>query len=506
MPATPTSAFLAVDLGSSSGRVMLGILDADRQRMSVREVARFANRPVSLPEGLGWDLDALREGVLDGLAGGCAAAASAGAPLRGIGIDSWGVDYVRRTADGGLRAFARHHRDVDPAFAAATSAGRDPASDYAATGVLDQAINTAHQLRQDARDVVGAADDTILLIADAFVHVLTGTIAAERSLASTTALLDRSRDEWSAGLTEQVRGVLPPLVDAGDLAGLTTPEITARIGAAGPVPVWFVSAHDTAAAFSAVTAAARPEGRFTAVIACGSWAVAGVALPAPLLTESARRRGFTQEIGAEGATLLVQNLSGMWLLQQAAREWAAEDGLDDGSAASLGDLLDAAAASHYEGRFDPADPSLHAPGGLLERLVVRCTADAGAPPSSRADLARAILASLASAYARTVAEVEGLTGREVHEIRLVGGGARGDLLPALTAEATGRPVTAGPAEASVRGVLLQLCVAAGDLADLDAARTLEIDDGEAAPRVFPPGDAGGLAQPATAPSLIGGAP
>lgn len=505
MPATPNAAFLAVDLGSSTGRVMLGILDVPRQRMTVREVARFANRPVVMPEGLGWDLDALREGVLDGLADGCAAAASVGAGLRGIGVDSWGVDYVRRRADGGLRPFARHHRDVDAAFAATTSAGRDLAADYASTGVLDQAINTAHQLRQDARDGIGGPDDTILPIADALVFLLTGTVAAERSLASTTALVDRARGDWSPGLSSGIRGVLPPLVDAGGHAGCTTPDVTARIGAPEPVPVWFVTAHDTAAAFSAVTAAARPEDPLTMVVACGSWAVAGVALPAALLTESARRFGFTQEIGAEGATLLVRNLSGMWLLQQATREWAAEDGRDEDPAAVLRHLLDAAADSRYAGRFDPADPGLQAPGGLVQRLVAPCAADAGARPSSRADLVRAILASLASAYARAVADVEEVTGRPVADIRLVGGGARGDLLCTLTAEAAGRPLTAGPAEASVRGVLLQLAVAAGDLPDLAAARTLEFDDGEGAPRLFPAPTAASLARPGTAESHIGGA-
>src|SRR3546814_13927265 len=138
---------------------MLGILDAERQRMSVREVARFANLPVSMPAGLGWDLDALREGVLDGLADGCVAAASVGASLRGIGVDSWGVDYVRRRADGGIRPFARHHRDIDAAFAAATSAGRDPAADSATTGVLDPETHTAPQPRPEQRDATRAPHD-----------------------------------------------------------------------------------------------------------------------------------------------------------------------------------------------------------------------------------------------------------------------------------------------------------------------------------------------------------
>lgn len=483
MSTTSPTALLAVDLGSSSGRVMMGLLDAGAGRMTVRQVARFPNRPVTAREGLGWDLDAMWEGVLDGLAAGCAAAADAGAPVGGIGVDSWGVDYARRRRDGRLRPFARHHRDVDAALAAATSAGRDPARDYATTGVLDQVINTWHQLHQDARDGVGSDDDILLPIADAFVHLLTGAIGAERSLASTTALVDRTRGDWSAELTAGVRGVLPPLVDAGAPAGRTTPAVTARIGAAEPVPVWTVTAHDTAAAFSAVVSAGTGDA-LTGVVACGSWAVAGVALPGPVLTDAAREHGFTQETGAEGATLLVKNLSGMWLLQQAMREWAAEDG--DAEADDLAGLLAAAADSDYRGRFDPADAGLQAPGGLVPRLIERCTANAGAPPAARADVVRAILASLADAYARTVSDIEELTGHRIDRLRIVGGGSRGDLLCALTADAAARPVTAGPAEASARGILLQSAVAAGLVPDLATARAIEVDDGEAPARDFLP--------------------
>ncbi|QEW04375.1 rhamnulokinase [Microbacterium lushaniae] len=485
MPAPSPAAFLAVDLGSASGRVMLGVLDAGIRRLSVREVARFANRPVPRPEGLAWDIDSLWDDVLAGLARGCAAAASAGATVRGIGVDSWGVDYVRLGADGGMRPFARHHRDVDPAFAAVTSASRDVAADYAATGVLDQAINTAHQLRQDARDGVGAPDDTILLIADAFVHLLTGAVAAERSLASTTALVDRAHGEWSPALTAGLPARLPALVPAGHPAGSTTTDVTARLGVSEPVPVFFVTSHDTAAAFSAVVGAGG-SAELEGVVACGSWAVAGAAVAEPVLTEAARTCGFTQETGAEGATLLVKNLSGMWLLQQVTREWAVQDGLVEWPLARLSELLEDAAASRYAGCFDPADPALGTPGGLIDRLHARCAADVGSPPQTRADLARAILASLAHAYARTMTEIRRLTGRPVARIRLVGGGARGDLLAALTAAAAGVPVTAGPAEASVRGILLQLAVAAGALPDLAAARALDVDDGEPLPREYPP--------------------
>lgn len=463
---------------------MLGVLE--NSRLAVREIGRLPNVPLVRPEGLGWDVPSLRDGVLAGLRSGAAAAAAAGAELRGIGVDSWGVDYARLTVDGGLRPFVRHHRDADPVRAAATAARGDVAADYALTGVLDQAINTAHQLRQDAAAGIGERTDTVLPMADLFVYLLTGRVGAESSLASTTALIDRATGGWSAHLSAGLPGRLPPIVPTGSFAGATTSGVTAAIGSTHPVPVWSVTAHDTAAAFAAVTDA---DDTGTGVVSSGSWAVVGVAVAQPVLTEAARTAGFTQEIGFGGDTLLVKNLSGMWLLQQTLREWALIDGDEPGSSDTLATLLAEAGDSDYVGRFDPADPALQAPSGLIERLENACAGGGAGRPASRADLVRAIIESLATAYADTLGQAERLTGRSVDRVRILGGGARNELLCALTADRTGRPVIAGPVEASVRGVLLQTAVAAGDLPDMTTARMIDVDDGEAADRTFTPATA-----------------
>ena len=483
-PASPPIAFLAVDLGSSSGRVMLGLLNTGTRGPGpagflVTEAGRFANVPVRRPEGLGWDVEALWDGVLTGLAAGVAEARAVGAHVAGIGVDSWGVDYGRLTAHGALRPFVRHHRAVDIALAAQSSARRDVGADYAITGVLDQSINTVHQLRQDSATGIGTADDRILLIADLFVHLLSGVELSEASLASSTALLDRRTETWSTELAAGLPAVLPRIVPAGARAGDTLPDVTSRIGADKPIPVWSVTAHDTAAAFSAVADAKTC--RHTTVVSCGSWAVVGVAIERPLLTEPARLRGFTQEVGADGETLLVKNLSGMWLLQQTMREWAQRDG---GVAPDLRDLIDDARASSYTGTFDPADPALQAPGDLVERLERACSASAGEPPLTRGDLVRAILESLAIAYGLVLSEIQELTGRTPDSVRLIGGGARNELLCELTARRTGLPVIAGPAEASVHGLLIQLAVASGYLPNLAAARAVTIGDGEPGPRPY----------------------
>ncbi|MBK0417532.1 rhamnulokinase [Leucobacter sp. CSA1] len=499
------SAYVAVDMGSSSGRIMLGTLRGtgaegvpSAPSMTIREVARFANTPLRTAQGLSWDLDAFRRFLEAGLRDAVAAAAAEGSAIRGIGVDSWGVDYARLDEAGELRAFVRHHRDADPDLAAETSRGLDVGDAYERTGVLDQAINTAHQLRQDARAGIGSDGDTAILIADLVVHLLTGRVAAERTLASTTALLDRRDDAWSGRLLAdygaEVR--LPELVSPGDFAGGTSPDLTTRIGAEAPLPVYYVTGHDTAAAFAAVTAAAPREptgppdgsapsagsaaGRSWGVVSCGSWAVVGLAVPQPILTSEARQRGFTQELGAEGDTLLVKNLSGMWLLQELTREWAAEDGLATWPLAALQELLAGARESPYRGRFDPADPSLQAPGDLSRRIGDGCEAAGHDRPRDRIETVRAVLVSLAAAYARALAEAAELAGTTVDAVRIVSGGSRNTVLCELTARYTGLPVVAGPPEASARGVLLQLAVAAGELPSLAVARTIDIDDGETA--------------------------
>ncbi|MEV8026205.1 FGGY-family carbohydrate kinase [Microbacterium sp. NPDC080220] len=478
-------AYLAVDLGSASLRVMLGLLDEvdGVPHLTIREVHRLANVPVPRPEGLGWDVPALWAGVLDGLRAGIATADAAGATLRGIGVDAWGVDYARLDVGGSLRPFMRHHRDADPVRAAQTSATRDLPADYALTGVLDQAINTSHQLRQDAAAGIGDPSDVILLTADVFVHLLTGRVGAEPSLASTTALVDATTGDWADTLIADAHVHLPGIVPTGASAGETTPEVTQAIGARHPIPVWSVTAHDTAAAFSAVTDATDVG---TGVVSSGSWAVVGVALAEPLLNERARFGGFTQEIGVGGDTLLVKNLSGMWLLQQTLREWAVADGEAPGSLDTLLGLLADAERSTYRGRFDPADPALQAPDDLATRLADACAASGAERPASRGDLVRAILDSLATAWADTFDEIEQLTGVALERVRILGGGARGDLLCSLAAARTGRTVIAGPIEASVRGVLLQAAVAAGDLPSLAAVRGIAVDDGEGPDRSFPP--------------------
>ena len=495
------TAFIAVDLGSSSGRVMLGTVSPPEGEGSenessgsytLQQVHRFANIPLQPGESgfdaLAWDAHHLFDETLDGVSKAIELARERQLPIAGIGVDAWGVDYGRIDSGGELLPPVRHHRGADHSMPVRSAEAVDPTTAYRITGVLDQSINTSHQLRTDVETGVDQAASTLLLMPDLWVYWLTGRRAAERTIASTTQLLDRRTGQWSQELTEAwgITTTLPPLVDDKVLAGPTSLAVTARIGADRPLPVYFVAGHDTASAFAAAGGIEAGAPSVVGIVSCGSWAVTGIAIDQPVLTEEARLLGFTQELGAEGATLLVRNLSGMWLLQECMRTWAADDVAADDAAAGgkpasdLLDLLDAAAGIDHPAIFDVADENLQRPGRLPDRITQLCLAAGYPRPGSRAQIVRIIVRSLAVAYADTLREAARIVGKQLASVRIVGGGARNRLLCQLTADETGLEVEAGPAEASSLGILFTLAVAAGTLPDMKTARKLPpTDDREA---------------------------
>ncbi|MBF4514286.1 rhamnulokinase [Plantibacter sp. VKM Ac-2885] len=469
----------AVDLGASSGRVMLGRW-ADG-RLELTEVHRFPNGPITQDGRLRWDAEHLFEETLVGLAEAVRIAAAAGGVLDGIGVDSWGVD-IALVGVGTGTAFPTvpHHRGADADGPARAAVLVDAATAYAMTGVLEQTINTSYQLRSRAEELDARRADgdrpTVLLVPDLWVWLLTGVVGAERTIASTTQLLDQGTGDWAAELIRRwgLDGFdFPPVVAPGTVVDPTTPEVTARLGSSVPIPVHRVAEHDTASAL----AFARPDGA-ELLVSSGSWSLVGVCLPAPVLTEHARTAGFTNEAGVSGSSLLLRNLAGMWLLTECARAWSAEDG----SAVDLVELVSAATAEAETDEdvrpavFDVADPRLLVPGDMPERIATLCRETGQRPPSGRSDTVRSVVESLAVAYAETVRACEAITGVAIRSVRIVGGGSRNRLLCARTAARTGLPVTAGPAEASALGNLAVQLVAAGHAPSLDAVYRHGQDD------------------------------
>ncbi|MGV8873029.1 MAG: rhamnulokinase [Rhodococcus sp. (in: high G+C Gram-positive bacteria)] len=444
------SAFAAVDLGASSGRVMLGRVVDDR--ITLDEVARFVNRPLRLGSSLHWNITELYQGVLDGLR--TLVSRLDGEPLVSIGIDTWAVDYGLLGRDGALLGIPYHYRDSRTEFEHPDLFGRN--------GIAPLPFNTVFQLT--AEDPARLHDaETLLMIPDLLAYWLTGVRAAEITNASTTGLLDPVTRQWNRDLIGDMglkADLFPELLKPGDTVGQLTWQVASVIGV--EVPVIAVGTHDTASAIVAVPAR---NGNF-AYIASGTWSLVGMEVSEPVLTDAARDGGFTNEAGVDGSVRLLRNVMGMWLVQESLRQWQR-----DGVSYSLPDLL--AEADRLDDLRSVIDPDLSIflpPGDMPARIVAECERIGTRVPRTPAEVMRCIMDSLAAAYARSVRVVSELAGRGVDTVHIVGGGSQNALLCQLTADATGLPVIAGPVEGSALGnVLVQARAAgvvSGELTDL----------------------------------------
>ncbi|GAA1374721.1 rhamnulokinase [Streptomyces beijiangensis] len=452
--------FAAVDLGASSGRVMVGRVGRDT--LELTEAHRFPNRPVHLPEGLRWDILSLYAGILDGLR---AAGATTDGHLASIGVDSWAVDYGLLDADGALLGNPVHYRDSRTDGAAEKVWSSVPADRlYAATGIQYAPFNTLYQLTAAHGTPQLAAAKRLLLIPDLLTYWLTGEVGTELTNASTTQLIDPRTGGWAHSLADGLGidlGLFGPLRRPGDPSGILLPSVLEATELTGPVPVTTVASHDTASAVAAVPAA---RGERFAYICTGTWSLAGLELDAPVLTEDSRAANFTNELGIDGTVRYLRNIMGLWLLQECVRDWGDPD---------VTELLHrAAAVPGLRSVVDASDPAFLAPGGMERRIAAACRATGQPVPATPAETTRCILDSLALAHRAAIEDAQRLAGRTVDTVHMVGGGARNALLCQLTADACGLPVVAGPAEASALGNVLVQARAQGLMGDRSDMRAL----------------------------------
>jgi rhamnulokinase len=418
----------AIDLGASSGRVVIGY-GTDRG-FSLREVHRFPNRPRPVDGVLRWDAGLLFAGIRDGLR-----AAAADGPLDAVSVDGWGVDYGLLDGDGALIADPACYRDPRTEAIFATVTDPDAERLFRETGIAVHPFNTVFQLMAD-RDLDRARH--VVLVPDLMTYWLSGQLGTELTNASTTGLLDTRVMKWAdqvgAAGTVPIK-MFPRLRAPGDVAG----PAVADLGLARPPQVIVGPSHDTAAAVAGVPA----DGEDFAFVCTGTWALVGVELPAPVITEAARRAGFSNEAGVDGTIRFLRNVTGFWLLQECVRDWGQVD-LDE---------LTRAAGLVVESRalIDVQDPAFLPPGGMTQRIIQACQRVSGVTLSGEAEILRCILDSMAVAIRQAVRDAVRLTGRPVPTVHVVGGGVANALFCQLVADACGLPVVAGPVEAACWG-------------------------------------------------------
>ena len=425
--------YLAVDIGASGGRHVLGWIEGGRMR--TREVYRFENRIENAGGSLVWDFDRLVSEVENGLK----RCAELGFVPKSVAIDTWGVDYVLLGADGRIICPVYCYRDGRTESAVpAVEALIPPEELYARTGIQKQQFNTIFQLYADK--LAGRLDraEHMLMLPSYITYKLTGVMQNEYTDATTTGLVNALSGEWDGetirrlDLPERLFGALAePCMRAGWLL----PEVAERVGF--DCEVVFAPSHDTA---SAVAGCPIKEGEV--YISSGTWSLIGVETPSPVLSETARAANFTNEGGVERRFRLLKNYTGMWLMQSIRREL--------GGSMTYDEMMEAARSCCGFTRIDVTDPRLLAPESML--AAVRSCASEAQMPLDRA--LNTVYHSLAASYAEAVAELEGVAGFKASAIRIVGGGSRDVYLNELTEKYTGLPVKAGPVEATSAGNLL----------------------------------------------------
>jgi rhamnulokinase len=451
---------LAIDLGAESGRIVMGSLQEGL--LALREVHRFPTGALRVGESLHWDIPRLFNEVRTGLA----RTSDAGVRIESVGTDSWGVDYMLVRADGTLLGPTFHYRDPRTARGVKLAHARVSWPEiFAESGIQFMPLNTLYQLATENPERLEEAAH-LLLIGDGFNHFLSGAVAAEVTLASTSMLYNPIAHAWSGTLLERLglpARLFARIVPAGSPLGRLREDLSRELGQ-GEVEVVASCSHDTAAAVAGVPA----HGEGWAYLSSGTWSLMGLELLEPVMTDTARKLNFTNEIGFGGTIRFLKNVSGLWLVQECRRAWAEGDEAQDYT--TLVQL--AAGAPRFQSLIHPADPRFLAPDGMPERIAGFCREHGEPVPATPGEMVRCIFESLALLYRLTREELEAATGRSIRRLHIVGGGSQNALLNQFTANALQVPVWAGPAEATAAGNLLVQAAALGRVRDLAEIRAI----------------------------------
>ena len=454
---------LAIDLGASSGRGIVGSFDG--QKLSIKENHRFSNDPVILCGRMHWDVlrifheikQAITKTVLDG------------DTIRSIGIDTWGVDYALLDEGGKMLSNPYHYRDARTE-GIVSYVGRffAPSELYAKTGIQTMNFNTVFQLAADLRDdpkMVGNAA-RMLNIPDLLNYFLTGKMANEYTILSTGALLDAQKRDYAKDIIAKVgipQRLFGDIVAPGTGIGKLLPQVQDEVGKTD-AEVLTVASHDTA---SAVIAVPTQEKEFL-FISSGTWSLMGTELDAPKINAETEKYNFTNEGGVNNTIRFLKNIMGLWLIQESRRQWRRE-----GKEYNFADLESLAKASKpFQCFIDPDHPSFVAPGDLPTRVREFCQRTGQYVPETVGEIVRCIYESLAMKYRYTAETIVKLTGISPRVIHVVGGGTKDVFLSQMTADACGIPVCAGPEEATAIGNLLVQLMAAGEAENLSDARAI----------------------------------
>lgn len=465
--------YIAADFGGGSGRIIAGRLH--QGRLSLEEIHRFPNRQIRLGKHLYWDFLALFEEMKLGIR----KAVQRGYKIKSLGIDTWGVDFGLIDQEGNLVGNPVCYRDERTnGMPEKVFEKIDPKGYYATTGTQPMAINTIFQLYSlaEKRDEQLAVGKQLLFMPDLLSYFLTGVANNEYTIASTSGLLDARQRAWAWGFIDQLglpKRLFGELVLPGTVRGRLTAAVAEELGTEA-FPVIAVGSHDTG---SAIAALPSTQGG-TAFLSSGTWSLLGVETDCPILTDKAHKANFTNEGGVGGTIRFLQNINGLWILQQLMKEWK-----ERGEEQTYDTLLQMAAETETEAYIDVDDPLFIHPISM-EEAVRKGVFTKVAPPQSKAELTKCVLQSLALKYKEAVDKMNSCLHKPVTQLHIIGGGSQNGLLNQLTADFLQLPVHAGPVEATAIGNILMQALAQGELGNLMELRQVVIQS--VTPQIYYP--------------------
>ena len=452
---------LAIDLGASSGRGIVGSFDGEK--LTLRENHRFSNDPMYVNGRFTWDIlriyfeikNSITKTIIDG------------DDIASMGIDTWGVDYGMIDKNGRLMANPIHYRDQRTENVTDYVKGFvSPEEIYNITGIQAIDFNTLNQLAVEKRDNAEGFDraDKILFIPDLLNYFLTGKMATEYTIASTGMILDANSRKISSELIAKLgipESKFAPMVEPGTNLGALLPSITDEVGK-NRIQVYTTASHDTASAVIAVPA----TGKDFIYISSGTWSLMGAELDAPLINDATRAANLTNEGGAMGTIRFLKNIMGLWIIQESRRQWKREG--KDYSFAQMETW--AKECTPFRSLINVDYKSFGTPGNMPEKIREYCRMTGQPVPETVGEVVRCIYESLALKYRYTVDTIGQLRGKPATMINVVGGGTKDKFLSQMTADACGIPVCAGPEEATAIGNLVMQAIAQGEIKDLAEAR------------------------------------
>lgn len=471
-----TKRVLAFDFGASSGRAIIGCFDGDK--ITLEEVHRFSNDPVSVGGTVYWDVLRLfyeiKQGIVKAkIAGG----------FDSIGIDTWGVDFGLIDSEGKLMENPVHYRDTRTAGLVEESFKTMPKEKlYGITGIQFMELNTLFQLisLKKYRPWMLERADKMLFMPDLFAYMLTGKMCAEYSIATTSQLIDLETKSWSKEILDAFgikKSLFAPLVKPGTVLGELSKEICEECGV-DPVSVISVCGHDTQ---SAITSVPCEDGNF-AFLSSGTWSLFGTELDKPIVNETSMNINITNEGGFDDSTGFLKNIIGLWLIQESRRQWKREG--EEYSYADLEKL--ALAAEPFKCFIDPDAPEFVPHGNIPERVREFCRRTGQYVPETVGEVMRCIYESLAMKYRLTFEKLRECTKRDYPVIHVIGGGTKDGLLCQMTANSCDRTVKAGPIEATVMGNVAVQLMSDGSVENIGQARKIIAESSEL--KIFEPKD------------------